>query len=1000
MKAILATEKTYALFNKFTIMKFSLLKSKTCMLLGFIYLESGNQDACDKVISPVLMTLIKETKKLEFKDDYMFQYEVDKLLDMLLTHGENVQLTPVKNLHIKLNVHELTNRLSEKCEANFYKLKWFYENLKTRIMASGKHDQANNVLYQKYMDTFHAVEKKFNESLANKKLAWRTVFDYYNANIITFQFKIRTLVALRHTTIFAAINDNDLDYINKYIKLHGELMGTHILPVLSQFQKQFNMEGLQKKPLILGQFSWTYSEFFQLFIDQFYILIVLNDILEFDYKNPQKTLLEEQITKLYTVTISLLTFLSNSSANSPVLNIQLNSNVFHNTKEQSHPGYDIELLKTVHAHFLTTEENNKEIFESELKLEVSIAQKNADLLILQVENERANAKKTKKRRPPSPVSTIVEEIKDSPDESYEEEFEDIPVNPIQENMDNGLLMLKRKDYANAIEYFLKAKNEASWQNDNYQQLNVIDALTVAYSFILQQDLDKILITLNKRLQTMRPLSDDMQDELERLGYVVDERYSELCVLYQDFLQAIEYEKISSKAHQIIQEISEGKETIYSLICSIKRKIEIVDKKNGELEKKKDNERSLYHSKLGKELITCAGDPSKYIPNELIAIGRIKLAQYREKQNDGTGVNQLSLLQIGREFIQSQEKIADYTQEEITALGKIKFSQLGRLKEDNNSGQSIFTREKQLFNQLQLIFKDISQHASSTLVNDLEKTPVQQISVNLTESVKALFLSLNEASYEHYLVGSSAINILLAHWNQPPIQALDFDFVTTYVDNRAMLRLKFKQSTMRTNLFYGTLFGQKVDLLCLNPENNWLMKSLLSRHFTIAALAVGYDAATNQGLIIDPTGSGFEDLQERCIKTIGNPLFRLQNDPTIALAVIKYELLGFKIDSTVTNAMFQLTTTKPLPKAHLNALLTKLLQQFNEFDVLKLLIKYKLLNTLFNTNHQSDEGQTLFELKKTISLTAPGLFINPCGFFSSSTSTKNHAEKEVKTLSFT
>lgn len=1001
MKAILATEKAYALFQKYTVMNFALLKMKACMLLGFIYLEMDDRVAFEKVMSPVLMALTKETNKFDFKHDFMFQFEVDKLLDALLVYGENVHLKPTPKLHIKLNVHELSNLLAKKCDSNFYKLKWLYETLKTKILRSGKHDQTNNVLYQKYMDTFADSEKKFNVSLDNKAITWETIIDHFNANIITFQFKIRTQVTMRHSSISAAIDASDLDYINKYIKLHNELLHTHILPVLSQFQKQFDFNNLPNSPLILGQFTWTYSEFFQLFIDQFYILIELNNILENEYKNPNKALLEGQILSLYNATVSLLTYYNDSSNSNPLLYIQLNSNVFHNTDEPPHPGYDLELMKAECIKFLETEEINKHIYDTEQALQEQIAKKNADLLILQEQRERAMRRK--KRRPASiAVTSQPSEIQESQSESQEEEYDDLPVDLIQEHMDNGLLKLKKKKYSDAIDYFLKAKNAANWQKEHYQELNAIDALTVAYSYILQQDLDKILTTLNKRLRTTRPLSDDMKDELERLGYVVEERYNELCVLYQDFLQAMEYQTIASKAHQMIQELSDGKETIYSLICSIKRKIEMTEQKNAELERKKNNERSLYHTKLGEELITLAGDPANYIPKELIAIGRIKMAQHHKNENDGGEENQLSLLQIGRALIQTPGKIADYTPEEINALGKVKFSQLGRLKENNNSEKSIYTREKQLVDQLQIVFKDLSQHASSTLVDDLDKTPVAQIPVHLTESVKALFISLHQVSYEHYLVDSSAINILLAQWNQAPIKTCDFDFVTTGVDIRGLLRLNFKQSIVKTDLYCGSLLEQKVDLLNLNPESNWLMKSLLSRHFTIGALAVAYDAATDQGVIVDPTGSGFEDLQKRCIKIIGNPLFRLQHDPTIALAVIKYELLGFNIDPSVSNAMLQLTIIKQLPQAHLNALLTKLLQHFNEFEVLKLLIQYKLLNTLFNTNQECDESQTLFELKKNISLTSPGLFINPNRFFSNqtSTSTTTPTEPEADNLSFT
>lgn len=999
MQIILDTEKTYELLNIYTVMNFSLLKMKTCMLLGFIYLDCNMREYAFQVFSPVLMTLTNKLDFIEFKHDYMFQSEVNYLLDILwLTHGENIELQPYKNINININLHVHSRVLSEKCGPNFYKLKWSYLNFKSRILANEKHGKTNSSLYNEYIETFNIIDKKFKDCHSKKTLTLQTFFDYFNAHIITFQFRLKTQPALRYTSVYTAINNNDKDYINKYIKLHQELMDTHLLPALTLFQT--NYKKLKNNAIFINHFTWTYSEFFQILTSQFYVLIVLNDILENDFKNPNKSLLEKQITDLYENTINLLNCCNEPTPNTPGIIIQLNSNIFHHEQEPFHLGHNTDLLKTVYSRFMIVEKENKKIYESELALQEQIAKKNSELLIRQEEKERIE--KYKKRPKKKPILNIpIPKIQVDESQSDDEPVDEPAVNPVQEHMDNGLHMLKRKDYPHAINYFLLAKNEAQWQKNDYLQLSAIDALTVAYSYTLQKELDTITTTLNRRLRTTQPLSDNMQNDLECLLNSVNNGYVELGILYQNYLHAMG-QYTANKPPEIIQDLSQGQETICSLINSIKRKIDIINKKNDELNEKKSAERIQFYTKLGTKIIRSCERPGEYTLKELKAIGKIKFIQLLRKKDEKSAQlikNHSFMVQLGLEFIQSQNTTEDYSQNEILELGKIKFHQLGRIKNNNQSGQSIYTRETNLLNQLQSVFKDMSHHASSRLINDSNISAVSIININITHPVNTLFQYLNDVSLEHYLVGSSVINILLAHWNLPLIKTHDFDFITATPDHKALLRSGFVQSQKMKNLYFGTVSKQKVELFCLNQETNWLAKSLSSRHFTIAALALYYDDSTHRAFVIDPIGTGCDDLKNKCIRMIGDPLSRLQDDPTIAIAVIKYELLGFTADTPLIEALCQLTINEAFPRERVNAVLTKLLKQADQYEVLKRLEHYGLLGTLFDLNPEGDANQTLFELKKKISLTAPGLFLSPYGLFSPSANITVNKNCELETSVF-
>lgn len=159
----------------------------------------------------------------------------------------------------------------------------------------------------------------------------------------------------------------------------------------------------------------------------------------------------------------------------------------------------------------------------------------------------------------------------------------------------------------------------------------------------------------------------------------------------------------------------------------------------------------------------------------------------------------------------------------------------------------------------------------------------------------------ECDAEIYLAGGSVRDYLLYG------EFDDFDFatpctlviVTTILDLDKYDKFSFKFGTVKTEYL-----GQEIQITTFRKEGEYLdsrhpqtikfIKNIeidsLRRDFTINAMYLDYE-----GNVLDFHG-GLNDLENHIIRTVGNPLDRIKEDPTRILRAIRFMLkLDFDLD---------------------------------------------------------------------------------------------------------
>lgn len=177
--------------------------------------------------------------------------------------------------------------------------------------------------------------------------------------------------------------------------------------------------------------------------------------------------------------------------------------------------------------------------------------------------------------------------------------------------------------------------------------------------------------------------------------------------------------------------------------------------------------------------------------------------------------------------------------------------------------------------------------------------------------KSTFTSLaklfNKNAFRLYMVGGTTRDYLL------DLDILDYDFAT---DATPEDMKKFLPDANYAFEKFGTVRVKdeeiKVDIATFRTEGKYLdyrhpssitfVKSLkedyVRRDFTINAIYI--DENFN---VIDPSGEGIEDLEDRVIRFIGNPVKRIKEDPLRILRADRFaKKLNFKIDDKTKKAM--------------------------------------------------------------------------------------------------
>jgi|694.fasta_scaffold121407_3 poly(A) polymerase len=175
---------------------------------------------------------------------------------------------------------------------------------------------------------------------------------------------------------------------------------------------------------------------------------------------------------------------------------------------------------------------------------------------------------------------------------------------------------------------------------------------------------------------------------------------------------------------------------------------------------------------------------------------------------------------------------------------------------------------------------------------------------------ALFVmdKLREAGFIAYLVGGSVRDLLIKRVPK------DFDISTSALPEQV------KQLFSRRCILIGrrfrlahVRFGHKIievstfrsgdndgDLILQDNEWGTPEQDVLRRDFTINGLF--YDSSTHS--LIDYVG-GWEDIQKRVLRTIGNPMIRFKQDPVRMLRLLKFRArFAFEIDADARKALVQ------------------------------------------------------------------------------------------------
>ena len=197
----------------------------------------------------------------------------------------------------------------------------------------------------------------------------------------------------------------------------------------------------------------------------------------------------------------------------------------------------------------------------------------------------------------------------------------------------------------------------------------------------------------------------------------------------------------------------------------------------------------------------------------------------------------------------------------------------------------------------------------------------------------------EADAEIYLAGGSVRDYLLYG------DFDDFDFatpctpviVTTILDIEEYNKYSFKFGTVKTDYL-----GQEIQITTFRKEGDYLdsrhpstikfIKNIeidsLRRDFTINAMYLDYS-----GKVLDFHG-GLNDLENKIIKTVGNPLTRIKEDPTRILRALRFMLkLNFRLDDELELVIKEnINLIKLISKERINMEYKKMLEHSSKQEI--------------------------------------------------------------------
>lgn len=245
-------------------------------------------------------------------------------------------------------------------------------------------------------------------------------------------------------------------------------------------------------------------------------------------------------------------------------------------------------------------------------------------------------------------------------------------------------------------------------------------------------------------------------------------------------------------------------------------------------------------------------------------------------------------------------------------------------------------------------------------------------MKVNNNVKLVLKMINDHNYSAYIVGGAVRDYLLGK----PIN--DYD-VTTNAKPEDLISIFSGYKLITTGIKHGTvgvvIKGEVIEVTTFRKESNYsdyrrpdevifvneLYEDLSRRDFTINALA--YDEK-----VIDYF-NGIYDIENKIIRTVGNPYIRFEEDPLRILRALRFSAkLDFEINYETSEAI--LNTYQLLDKISVERIMIELDKMLSEFSFSKILDKYyQVFKYLFN-----------FKVDKLVYNLTNNHFINYCLFF--------------------
>lgn len=258
---------------------------------------------------------------------------------------------------------------------------------------------------------------------------------------------------------------------------------------------------------------------------------------------------------------------------------------------------------------------------------------------------------------------------------------------------------------------------------------------------------------------------------------------------------------------------------------------------------------------------------------------------------------------------------------------------------------------------------------------LKQKYANKMQVEIPEDIKKRFTLLRKFSEKPCLVGCRALNLVLKKLGKPEIPTEDYDFLTLYIPPKTLVCEAFTQTKNRQVFNH---FPLNLQVFSLKEGVATINASFLQRDFSAFSLGI-----FENGDVIGLTEECLADIENRFLRTNIEPTLSFQQDPVKMLRAIKMELKGWTLDPLLKKALvaWQPDMHFSREKAHICALMKKMLETQNKADWMKALLGYGLMESMFGFQTKSSSLDAIAEdFGKHLQILAFSTSTHPAGFF--------------------